>query len=155
MQDMQDPRLKTLLWEAGDREKVWGYFWLIQGVRPLLGLCESPIEKLLAVALWSSCPYRSVAKDWLQCQVPIGPYRVDFMLTGLEKDQLVVEVDGHEFHEKTKAQAQHDKERDRFLISQGFQVARFTGSEVFADPFQCAQESWLLVTDISQHRGTG
>ncbi|MES2479414.1 MAG: DUF559 domain-containing protein [Bacteroidota bacterium] len=64
-------------------------------------------------------------------------YRLDFALfyprfeTGLEKLKVAVECDGHDFHEKTKEQAQRDKAKDRFLQSKGWIVARFTGSEIF------------------------
>lgn len=77
-------------------------------------------------------------------QMPIGPYRVDFAirhifgLTGASG--IVVECDGHDFHEKTKEQAARDKERDRFLQSEGYRVLHFTGSEIWADPMDCAHE---------------
>lgn len=71
-------------------------------------------------------------------------YRADFLVSLEHRDssaddwtrllQLVVEVDGHEFHERTKAQAQYDKSRDRAFTKQGFLVLRFTGSEVFRSP---------------------
>ena len=47
---------------------------------------------------------------------------------------IVIELDGHDFHEKTKEQAQKDKERDRILQHGGYQVLRYTGSEVWNDP---------------------
>lgn len=83
----------------------------------------------------------------------IGQYRADLFITayyrvrgadGAEDSQIVrhavVEVDGHDFHEKTKAQAKHDKQRDRQLQAHGYPVYRFTGSEVYSDPFACAGE---------------
>lgn len=54
--------------------------------------------------------------------------------------KVIVECDGHNYHEKTKEQAKHDKERDRFLQSQGYTVLRFTGSELYKDPFACYKE---------------
>ena len=47
--------------------------------------------------------------------------------------KLVAEVDGHDFHERTKEQAQRDKSRDRDLQAAGFTVFRFTGREVFRE----------------------
>ena len=67
-------------------------------------------------------------------------YRVDFLIEVVEEVSLaeerpifylVVEMDGHEFHERTKAQAQRDKERDRNLTRAGYKVMRFTGSEIY------------------------
>lgn len=78
-------------------------------------------------------------------QAPIGPYRVDFLVGALEAPDdkiawVVVECDGHDFHEKTKEQAQRDKKRDRYLAGYGYHVLRFTGSEIYRDPLECAGE---------------
>lgn len=61
--------------------------------------------------------------------------------------QLAIELDGHDFHERTKEQARRDKKRDRDLSALGFPVARFTGSEIFAAPLEKA--TWAL--DHAQH----
>lgn len=61
-------------------------------------------------------------------------YRVDFLTIIPSKNvKLVIELDGHNFHERTKEQAQRDKSRDRQLTQAGYKVFRFTGSEVFRD----------------------
>lgn len=54
--------------------------------------------------------------------------------------RLVVECDGHAFHEKTPLQAKRDKSRDRYLLADGRPVMRFTGSEIFQTPLQCATQ---------------
>lgn len=87
-------------------------------------------------------------------QVTFEPYRVDFLLGRIwrrpgEDDApreqtehwIAVECDGHEFHDKTKEQAQRDKARDRFLVTAGVKVMRFTGSEIWRDPTACALEA--------------
>lgn len=51
---------------------------------------------------------------------------------------LVVECDGHDFHERTKEQAAKDRARDRHLLLEGYEVFRFTGSELWRDPWGCA-----------------
>ncbi|MEM1085859.1 MAG: DUF559 domain-containing protein [Verrucomicrobiota bacterium] len=48
-------------------------------------------------------------------------------------ERIAVECDGHNFHEKTPAQAAKDKRRDRFLLQNGYPVMRFTGSEIYRD----------------------
>lgn len=53
---------------------------------------------------------------------------------------VLVECDGHDFHERTKAQAKRDKQRDRSLKLAGWTVLRFAGSEIYADPLTCAGE---------------
>ena len=68
----------------------------------------------------------------IQCQQKIGNYRVDFLVTSSFSDEkIIIECDGHDFHEKTKEQAKHDKERDRYLTSNGYKILRYTGSELY------------------------
>lgn len=85
-------------------------------------------------------------------QVTVGRHRVDFGFVAdcfdvNEPIRLAVEIDGHEFHEKTKWQAARDRKRDRELVNEGIYVMRFTGSEIYRDPDQCAYEvlSFLVV----------
>jgi len=66
-------------------------------------------------------------------------YRIDFALFWPRTDgkgdiRIAIECDGHDFHEKTKEQAQRDKKKDRYLQRQGWIVARYTGSEIDKDP---------------------
>ena len=73
-----------------------------------------------------------------------GKYIVDFNI--LHKDSsepyinVAIELDGHEFHEKTKQQVAKDKKRDRSLIKSGLTVLRFSGSEIFYSPRSCITE---------------
>jgi very-short-patch-repair endonuclease len=81
-------------------------------------------------------------------QHKFGPYTVDFFIGGNieeSRPELIIEIDGHQFHEKTKAQAEHDKKRDRFLVGRGFSILRFTGSEIYRDSDSCVKESILCV----------
>lgn len=75
-------------------------------------------------------------------QLQIDKYRVDFFITNtrLIDLKLIVECDGHEYHERTKEQAARDKSRDRYFQREGFTVLRFTGSEIFRSPLRCAEE---------------
>lgn len=43
----------------------------------------------------------------------------------------VVEIDEHEWHEKTKEQVRIDKEKDRAYLRSGYIPVRFTGYEVY------------------------
>lgn len=71
-------------------------------------------------------------------QHTVGKYRSDFCVfygTYTHRATFLVECDGHDFHERTKAQAARDKKRDRELTARGMPVFRFTGSEIYkADP---------------------
>ena len=83
-------------------------------------------------------------------QVPIDRYRVDFLVSVKDEDghvhKMVVECCGHDFHERTKEQAKHDRARDRRLQELGYVVYRFTGSELYSDPIKCAfsVHEWAL-----------
>lgn len=83
----------------------------------------------------------------VDCQKSVGKYRADFIVTwigqgpgGPSSVSIAVEADGHDFHEKTKKQAEHDKKRDRFFAAQGLALLRFTGSEIHRAPEKCAAE---------------
>lgn len=95
----------------------------------------------------------------IEPQAKVGDFRVDFRITRREsvpdfdnKDEtgmpgvttaetrVIVECDGHDFHERTKEQAAKDRSRDRTLQSVGYTIFRFTGSEIWNDPVKCCRE---------------
>ncbi|MDB5612127.1 MAG: hypothetical protein JWP25_9027 [Bradyrhizobium sp.] len=78
----------------------------------------------------------------LEPQAQIGRFRVDFFISvpANMSRRLVVECDGHDFHERTKEQAARDRSRDRALQMAGYEIFRFTGSELHRDPKACAME---------------
>jgi Protein of unknown function (DUF559) len=84
---------------------------------------------------------------WLQPNISAGgkTYRADLAFVG-KHTRLIVEADGHDFHERTKAQARHDKSRDRALQAAGWRVMRFTGSEIYADANRCAHEVAIVLS---------
>lgn len=93
-------------------------------------------------------------------QHQIGAWRVDFLVSGFNLDskrdaivtsgKVAVELDGHEFHERTKEQARRDKQKDRTLQRLGYTVFRFTGAEVFGHPFGVARE--IVAAAYGLHR---
>ncbi len=102
-------------------------------------------------------------------QAKIGPYRVDFVLsyrgecllrdavhrqTIPEKPfkKIVVELDGHDFHDRDATQRSYEKRRDRFLQKQGYEVFHYTGADVVADPFGVAAECLARVIDKDDDR---
>ena len=95
----------------------------------------------------------------LRCQVEIGNYRVDFLIHWFEPAynidlRVVIECDGHDYHERTKQQAARDKSRDRALQAAGFRVLRFTGSEIYRAPRTCAEQVITMVMkDVWRARG--
>jgi very-short-patch-repair endonuclease len=119
--------------------------------------CESPIEMLMGIALnkhddrcrkWSDDGSCFIVEQQFEVNVSGKTYRVDFLVRAQYKGQkydIVVECDGHDFHEKSKKQVAKDKRRDRDLIKNGFTVMRFTGSEIYKDPDACAREVISLI----------
>lgn len=119
----------------------------------LLGKTESPIEGefldnfcALAATYGYAVARKSSAQEGTIVVIPqknIDRYRADFLIQyhffGASMSS-VVECDGHDFHERTKAQAAHDKKRDRAFQRLGYQLFRFTGSELRGDPSGCAFE---------------
>ena len=107
--------------------------------------CESPIEIMLAMAFdfitfTRACPINDY---YIERQENINTqsrnYRADFVFHDLTSNvQIVVECDGHDFHEKTKEQVKRNNERDYDLKMSGYEVIHFSGSEVFESPLNCA-----------------
>lgn len=146
-----------------------------QHMEQLCSVIESPIEELMLYGLILSAQEEvgdigfvvngSTFGDCglgaefivIEPQAKIENYRADFLLTykssfhGFEKDrQLIVECDGHDFHDKTKQQASRDKERDREMKKLGYEVFRFTGSDIWNDVYSCSKEAIDMVTGITE-----
>ena len=83
---------------------------------------ESPIERRLFKALWN-LNYPVV------CQYSIGSYRLDMALPG---DKIAIEADGKDWHTKPHQKA-HDRKRDAYLKSCGWETLRFSGSQINKD----------------------
>ncbi len=116
----------------------------------VLRKCKSPIEQVLcAMSLFVNTEYRFVypSPNWhvmFVCQKSVGKYTADFLWTVTcidgRRAQMVVEADGHDFHERTKKQAAHDKKRDRWFSNNGYKVLRFSGSEIWNNPHACMDD---------------
>ena len=76
----------------------------------------------------------------IRFQEPVGIYFVDFIIYGAYQYPLAIEIDGQESH-KTKEQRYYDCKRGRFLLKEGYVVARFTASEVYVDAQGCVKEA--------------
>lgn len=122
-------------------------------------LCESPLERVMLAALvavieieerWplNIIPPEIAMKSGggrlcLSPQVQLEDYRVDFLLADARFKnpvRIVIECDGHDFHERTQDQALRDRSRDRVVQALGAKIVRFTGREIWRDPIACARE---------------
>jgi very-short-patch-repair endonuclease len=86
----------------------------------------------------------------IQPQFQVGKYTVDFLvyytpsvLTPRYK-KVIVELDGHAFHDKDKNQRAYEKARDRYLVKEGYSVLHYTGSELVANPYKVVCEAIKL-----------
>ncbi len=67
-------------------------------------------------------------------------FRIDFCLNAYGQKSVFIECDGHDFHERTKEQAERDRSRDRAVQFAGIPILRFTGREIWRDVSQVTVE---------------
>lgn len=138
---------------------------MLYGAHPLNEIA-SPIEQMFFIAMHLVCEVNStqliVVSEFNDTpdnllmirQWKSNDYRVDFALLCHPIDNIVcVELDGHEFHDRSERERRYEKRRDRHLVASGHQVLHFTGSEVVKDAFAVALEAYILATDAecAQH----
>lgn len=133
---------------------------------------SSPIEDIFYIAINYKChereylinPYPDYDKKtgnstypdgiYVYPQHKVGKYKVDFLVNyqdGERITQIIVELDGHEFHDKNKKQRAYEKERDRYFVKQGYKLFHYTGSEVVSNPFMVAEE---VLNELTKRTGT-
>ncbi len=61
--------------------------------------------------------------------------------------KIAVELDGHEFHERTKEQVAYRNRRDRVLQRHGWTVLHISGSELVRTNVEALKEVWLCATE--------
>lgn len=83
---------------------------------------------------------------------PIDGYKPDFFIDepNFCVEGFAIEIDGHEWHEKTKEQAANDRRKDRAYLKNGIRPIRFTGTEVFHDPISCVRETLEIVAKFAE-----
>jgi very-short-patch-repair endonuclease len=91
-------------------------------------------ENDLEAAFLELCERRALPMP--ETQVPIGPYRADFLWRDL---RLIVETDGRDSHDGYIA-FRDDRVRDRAMKAAGFEVLRFARAEVVGEPGKVARE---------------
>lgn len=124
---------------------------------------KSPIEQIFVTALEIYCEYENKQKIFLFPQKEVDcngkKYYLDFefnaedYLTYLtfgeeienKNFKLDIECDGYEFHQKTKEQVQHDNEREYDLKIAGYEVLRFSGTQIFNNPLKCAEDTYNYI----------
>lgn len=124
--------------------------------------CESPIEKLFYIEqlyhysnIYS--PYPCSESDlWIFPQYKIDDYRVDFLIyrntdeKWIEKEggypkknkdkSLIVEIDSYLWDGTNPEQFTKEKERERKLQKDGWNIIRFSGREIYRNVEKCTEE---------------
>ena len=109
---------------------------------------KSPIEKILAISLIINFTINkiNIFFDYQkEIQIDEKKYVADFIIeysevfnSFLKNDfKLVIERDGYEFHNKTREQIDYDNHRDYDMKINGYEVLRFSGSEIYNNPDKC------------------
>jgi very-short-patch-repair endonuclease len=128
---------------------------VVEEVGRTAGYLESPIE---AMFLWRFTAFahahwagpiatgtllRLEPQVWFDDQ-DYGRYRMDFeiRLRG-HRLNVAVELDGHQFHERTPEQVEKRNARDNRLQLHQWKVVRFSGRQVFREGGACAAAAWL------------
>jgi hypothetical protein len=121
---------------------------------------ESPLESVFLVWWSALAKVGEISGSMVEChrqqEVTVGDvtYRLDFTLTpegplcfrgaqlGLYPQKIAIELDGHDFHERTKEQVAYRNQRDRDLLAAGWKVLHFSGSEIHRRPDECVREAF-------------
>lgn len=117
--------------------------------------CHSPIEMIFAMAfdIVNYQYYGNVLtiNPQEEIKIDVKKYVADFVFdTDGEFGQfyssehalkLVIECDGHEYHKISKKQVKYDNERDLDLKMNGYEVLHFSGSQIYQNPWKCAEDA--------------
>lgn len=122
-------------------------------------LCEeikSPIEQIFITAfeLYIELLHKENIFLFSQKEIKVNDkkYIVDFYF---ESDmyvnqfdtnkKIIIECDGHDFHQKTKEQVKYDNEREYDLKMAGYEIIRFSGSQIYNEPIKCAEDAYNYI----------
>lgn len=92
---------------------------------------------------WGAC--LAVWYPWVndvRAQAGIGAFRTDFLLADA---RIIIEIDGFSNHSR-EADITRDRQRQRWLQAQGYQVIRFSNAEVRQEAALCARQADYLIT---------
>lgn len=121
---------------------------------------QSPVEQFFLME-WE---YMGLSKKYEVDLLPqahlvtdSGQFSVDFAITPLGtrkgRARVVIEIDGHDFHERTREQVRSDKQRERAIVRSGVTVLRFSGSEIVRDSRSCLAEVAKYLESLEEQPG--
>lgn len=155
-------KAKLLLWEEFNQPN--GYYLQVSQLDDYVAKL-TPIEQILFVAL-DIYQYHQNKDDkfWFTfypqeiIKTNKSNYVVDFYIESfcycgfqeLCEKRIIIECDGYDSHH-TKQQRNYDIERENDLKMNGFSVIRFTGSQIYNDPYKCVFQ--ILKFLIEENKG--
>ena len=124
------------------------------------GNCKSPIEQIFNFAYdivisnegFPTCELLRLSPQEKIC-INEHKYIVDFLLdtTKIEHAyfknhlKIIIECDGHDFHEKTKEQVEKNNVRNLDLQFEGYDILHFSGSQIYRNPIECAINTFHFI----------
>lgn len=89
-------------------------------------------------------------KFYLEKEYPVKLDNVPYVIDYFEPtSKIAIELDGFNYHEKSKRQTQYEKKRERRLVMNGFKILRFTGSEIKCNPIKVLSEIYSLYCKLA------
>lgn len=97
---------------------------------------------------------RLITLETNDSNVDIAGYIPDILISiDALKAGYAIEIDGYEWHEKTKEQAINDRKKDRTYLKNGYVPIRFLGSEVYHNALNSVIETIEIIisNELSLH----
>ena len=128
----------------------------IRAIYQSLGIVDcvtqiTPIEQILyfAVLLYKDIPEMFVVCPQKEIECNNHIYKADFYIEMIKSNKnidkfiklthpIVIECDGYDYH-SSKEQMQYDYNRENNLKLSGYNVIRFTGSQIYSQPKRCVE----------------
>lgn len=148
-------------WMRGSIDQMF-----LSGLTHRSTVTASPIEQLFYAAwelldpvMGQRCDgFSLILTPQVQVETHGHAYRLDFAVTYVSQAEqhviedaafprIGIELDGHDFHERTREQVELRNRRDRHLAAAGWKVFHYAGSEVRRSPGQCVSEVALFAIE--------
>ena len=112
----------------------------------------TPIESLFYASVMLYLGSWGFLDDWkITPQLTVNTHRVDFSFKHENGGEFFIDLDGHDFHERTREQAKRDRSIDRKFALNGQTLLRYTGSEVWSEMEKICEELTSLILDLETH----
>jgi hypothetical protein len=151
-------KAKCLIWE--EAKKPNSCFLDVWDIDDAL-ISLSPIEQIMSVALsifeYKFCEvfpisfyYENQEKILYNNKTYWADITIRYMImNGTEYEcekPIIIECDGYDAHH-TKEQRNHDIERENNLKAKGYSIIRFTGTQIFKNPYDCVMRAYKFLLD--------